>query len=285
MNNVTNALTLSLIQTGLCIGSIIVVGVVIAVINKLFYRLVGSNSYKVCIATGFIGTPIHELGHALMCVIFGHKVVEIKLFDPSPDDGAIGYVKHTYNKKNFYQRMGNFFIGVGPIILGSAVLVGLLRLLLPATFDNTLGVFNSLDAVSLKLMMITMEHSIINFFRGLFSISSLSSWQFWVYFLLASAISLHMKLSGPDIKHGLSGLFFCLLICFSVPFIIGLISTSFFGKYIGFMYSWQSIVISVYALAVAFSCITLVLAFFLKYGVKGGQKLIGLLKKIPLPGK
>ena len=37
---------------------------------------------------GWLGTIIHELGHALFCLIFRHKITEMKLFDPGPETGT-----------------------------------------------------------------------------------------------------------------------------------------------------------------------------------------------------
>jgi hypothetical protein len=39
----------------------------------------------------WLGTPIHELGHALFCVIFMHRIVEIEFFKPDPLTGTLGY--------------------------------------------------------------------------------------------------------------------------------------------------------------------------------------------------
>ena len=116
-----------LLQLVVIFGLIFIFGFTIAAINKRFYYNLGDKSHIVCIATGFIGTPIHELSHALMCIIFGHKINEIKLFTPSCSDGLLGYVNHSYNSKNFYQRMGNFFIGIAPIVFGSCLLIAFLN--------------------------------------------------------------------------------------------------------------------------------------------------------------
>ena len=62
-----------LLQIGFFIGAVYLVGFLISLLNRLFYSLV-DHSQGVCYATGFIGTPIHELSHALMCVVFRHKI-------------------------------------------------------------------------------------------------------------------------------------------------------------------------------------------------------------------
>ena len=75
----------------------------------------------------WLGTPIHELGHALFCVIFRHRITKIEFFKPDPVSGTLGYVEHKWNRHNLWQVLGNFFIGVGPVILGCAVLFAVSR--------------------------------------------------------------------------------------------------------------------------------------------------------------
>ena len=68
----------------------------------------------------WLGTPVHELGHALFCLIFFHRIETIKFFEPDPVTGTLGYVTHTWSRKNPWQVLGNFFIGVGPVLLRGA---------------------------------------------------------------------------------------------------------------------------------------------------------------------
>ena len=41
---------------------------------------------------------------------------EIRLFQPDLETGVLGYVNHSYNKRNMYKVLGNYFIGVAPIV-------------------------------------------------------------------------------------------------------------------------------------------------------------------------
>lgn len=88
--------------------------------EKLSYQVMGKKIYLYGFA--WLGTAVHELGHALFAIIFRHKITEMVLFSPKAKDGSLGHVNHSYNKKSTYQRIGNFFIGIGPILLGSIVL-------------------------------------------------------------------------------------------------------------------------------------------------------------------
>jgi hypothetical protein len=84
----------------------------------------------------WLGTTIHEAGHALFAVIFRHKINKIKFFSPDPATGTLGYVDHSYNKKSLYQQVGNLFIGIGPIIMCCLVLYALSYLLFRIKLNN-----------------------------------------------------------------------------------------------------------------------------------------------------
>lgn len=101
---IVNILVAFLLQIIFTVGLIVLFGFLIAQCNKRFYANFGNYGLTVCYITGALGTPLHECAHALFCVIFGHKVVEIKLFQINSDDGMLGYVRHTYNKKNIYHN-------------------------------------------------------------------------------------------------------------------------------------------------------------------------------------
>ncbi|MFC6206503.1 hypothetical protein [Levilactobacillus tongjiangensis] len=97
---------------------------------------------------GFIGIFFHELSHLLTAVLFGHRIDRVRLLKrPHPDrvgadgqpDLALGYVNHTWNQRNWYQTIGNLFIGIAPIFGCAAVLLGLTALLIPSIFNGMLA--------------------------------------------------------------------------------------------------------------------------------------------------
>ena len=89
----------------------------------------------------------------------------------------LGYVNHSYNPKSFYQRIGNFFIGTGPIWFGIAVLCFVSWLLLPN------------------------EMNISNFF----SMNFWGRWQYYVWLYFALTIASHITLSPPDLVGATDG--------------------------------------------------------------------------------
>ncbi len=182
------------------LGFIFVSGKLISFCNARFYRNFGERGRAVCIATGFIGTPVHEASHALMCIVFRHKINEIKFFQPNSSDGTLGYVSHSYNPKSLYQRVGNLFIGIAPILVGSVILGGLLYLLLPEMYGDVLGQLKKTDFVSDFVQSFVY---IGKAFMDMFAYAV--TWQFWVFLAAGSFIGLHMTLSDADVKGAFSG--------------------------------------------------------------------------------
>ena len=117
------------------LGAIAICGLAVSLCRSLFLRMMGGGFGRgVVIATSMIGTPIHELGHAIMCVLFGHRITAMSLWQPASHDGNLGYVTHAYKKKNPYHILGNLFIAVGPVFSGMAVIILALRLGFPEIF-------------------------------------------------------------------------------------------------------------------------------------------------------
>ena len=97
--------------------------------ERMAVRAIGRKGYMVVF--GWLGSSVHELSHALMCKVFGHKVDHIQLFDLDPEGNRAGYVRHRYNTRSVYQKAGNFFIAVAPIFIGALVVYLAAMLLVP----------------------------------------------------------------------------------------------------------------------------------------------------------
>ncbi|EKA5635935.1 hypothetical protein OKZ62_001839 [Vibrio navarrensis] len=61
---------------------------------------------------GLFGIPLHEFAHLSAALLFGHKILRIKMFSWNSD----AYVEHAYNPKSAYQLIGNFFVAIAPFI-------------------------------------------------------------------------------------------------------------------------------------------------------------------------
>ncbi len=254
-----------LYQLVFTVGIIIAFGLIIAFCRRLFVMIVGYKGPAILLATGIVGTPIHELSHALMCLIFGHRITEIKLFTPGSSDGVLGYVNHSYNPRNLYHQIGNFFIGVAPIIGGSGALLLLLRFMVPETFSALVA---DLSTHSADLSFVNYFAMFGAVFKNIFTLANLSNVWWWIFILLAISISSHMELSPADIKGSLGG--FCLLTVIFVlmDVVLYIINPALLSGVTGAITSVSVYIAGFLAISGVFSLALVALAFILRLFIR-----------------
>ena len=164
--------------------------------QRAYFHSVG---WKGILWTGWLGTPVHELGHLLFAVLFGHQIRSVRWFAPNESTGELGSVEHAYNPASLYQRIGNFFIGAAPMIVGSIAL-GLLA-------------YYMLPGGSWLLKPIPFSFAALNavlgigkwLFIGFISIFSFTSISFWIFVYLTFCIASHLAPSKADQRQMWSG--------------------------------------------------------------------------------
>ena len=247
----------ALIQIAVFIGAIYVVGFLISLINRLFYFLTG-DSKVILYGTGFFGTPIHELSHALFCLIFMHKIEEISLFQIDEESGTLGYVTHSWNKKNIYALIGNFFIGVAPILVGTSLLILLMFLIIPNTF---FGINDALAVVAKDLdysqIPATIWNCVLIFFKGA------GDWRWWLYLIPVILIALHMNLSKADLKGTLIAIPFLAAIIILLNVIFGFWITSAYPGFLNIMAYGEVYLGVILLMSLAFAILSLSLALLI----------------------
>lgn len=248
-----------LLQIVFTFGIIVLFGFLIALCNKGFYANFGKYGRAVCYITGAIGTPVHECAHALFCLIFRHKITEIRLFQINSADGTLGYVNHSYNKKNIYQRIGNFFIGIAPIIFISAILYLLAWLLLPNFVEEISGSMQVNDFISNIGKVFTDLFGVIASFFGY-----CLNWQWWLFVIVGIFLALHMTLSKADIKGALSGTLFLLITVLLVDIILGLINSNLLVDFTRGVLQVGSYLLCILVLALIISVLALIVSLIFR---------------------
>ncbi|MGF1715952.1 hypothetical protein L4D08_13810 [Photobacterium chitinilyticum] len=173
-------------------------------------KLAQYGKYRLRYLTAFIGTPVHEISHALLCVLARHKIHEIKLLQLN-GNSQLGYVHHSYNPKSLYQQCGRFFIGSAPIFGGLLTMAIVSKIVYPHyDFDHLVGSNqNQLLAISnisdyLVIFMQNIRHS-FGLYVELFDQGSL---KFIVWFFAMASIVCHISPSAADMKGAASGALF-----------------------------------------------------------------------------
>lgn len=268
INLLLTVFKISLIEMLYLTGLILVAGLVLGFFERLSNTFMQrSLGWKGILITAWLGTPVHELGHAFMCLVFNHKIRDMKLLNTRYENGVLGYVEHSYDQNSLYERIGNIFIGLGPIFSGTASLILGLYFLLPhsfAAFKKYLvhGINNDKIDSNLVNSLLKAGGALL---KSIFTISNLSSINFWIFIIIAICVSSHIALSKPDIKGAEDGL----ITLFVLIFIINLalryfsISTANYmiqlGRYNAHLIAFLMIalIFSAFTLAVSFLCYTL----------------------------
>jgi hypothetical protein len=212
----------TLTQLFVLIGPLIVLAVVMNFIARknenLSYEVLGQKIYLYVF--GWLGTAVHELGHAIFAIIFAHKISELKLFTPGSGK-SLGHVKHSYSKGNPYQTLGNFFIGIGPILLGAALLwmatwllfnLNVFNLAAKYEVNITHRLFTSFSLV--KELTADIYSSILDIYHVIITDHGDYWWKVvlfaWIFYSIGSSVTL----SSSDIKGAFSGFIYFVFLLF-----------------------------------------------------------------------
>ncbi|WP_038299052.1 hypothetical protein [Metaclostridioides mangenotii] len=267
----------SIVNVILLIITFLAFGFVFSIIerknNKFIYSTFGRSGL---IVTGAIGTIIHELSHLIMCLIFRHHIKEVKLFRPieSEYDGVLGYVSHTYKKNSLYQKLGNFFIGIAPLIGGTLSIILIFRLFLPESFSAIINILSletyiaNIESFNFIGFINSLLKDIYISFTFVFQGNNLISLKFIIFIFLMYSISSHMSLSYSDFKNSLSGLGVLIAIVFIgsiVSYLLGAGESSIVDMII----EYNIIVILLMMLGLFFSFVTLIISYILSTIIKG----------------
>ena len=177
-------------------------------VARLSVRFWGRNLFLY--GFSWLGTSIHELSHAFFALVFGHRITEIVLFEPNKDGSSLGHVNHTYNKRSIYNKIGNFFIGIGPVVTSGIVLFFATFIIFnhnitqQSSFRISTEIFTSFSF--LKQDAIAIKNSFFSFYNVVFSQNSTTWWKVILYFYILYSIGSSMTLSSSDIASSISGL-------------------------------------------------------------------------------
>ncbi len=227
-------------QLFVLLGPLLVLALIMNFIARknetLSYKVLGQKIYLYVF--GWLGTSVHEFGHAIFAIIFAHKVSEIKLFKPTSGK-SLGQVKHSYTKGNPYQTIGNFFIGIGPILLGTLLLWLVTWFLFGLNIFQIAEKHNVVFTSKLFQSFTALKNAALNIGQGVwetfrFILANSNWWKLALFFYLFYAIGSSISLSSSDIKGAFRGFVYFAALLFFVniatiwngDFISGFFSTS-----------------------------------------------------------
>ena len=197
---VTQAVMMMALFLGPLVGFAVVIHWLERVTQK---RLAERFGWGAVLWTGWLGTPIHELSHVAMCILFRHRIDDVSLFEPDFESGRLGYVKHSFRRGSWFEEIGNLFIGGAPLMGGSIVLAILLWMFYPEAARAAVA---PADEVSGSTgLLVPTWHAAYQVASEILSVKSLTTVRFWVFLYLVLCVGSHMAPSGTDYRGAFRG--------------------------------------------------------------------------------
>lgn len=236
--------------------------------DKNIYYLQNGLGRKGIIITGIIGVTIHELSHYIACKIFLHDVEKVELFriSKSKSDGVLGRVVHSREKGNIYKMIGDFFIGVAPIIIGSFLVYILINIYLGSEFrifnmivniDESIEMINNLEII--KFFMHIIMAGINTLFLILNSPSLVSIKGIIILFAIYS-ICIHLSLSKADIENSKSAIPIVTFIILISSVVFGMLGINFNGIFIRLITYMFSIMATCIIISIPVTALSMLIA-------------------------
>ena len=243
------------------LGVPVICGLAVGLCHRLMCLLLGRGFGRgIILTTSIIGTPIHELGHAIMCLLFFHKIDRMVLWQPSSKDGTLGFVTHRYRPKNLYHRLGNIFIGLGPIFSG----LGIMTLCMVICFPATMGAYTTAATglVNGNAGFLSLLEEGVGMIPRLFSELSQGEIPLWgriVGIIVMLAVSLHISLSAADIRGSLNGIPVYLVLTLAVTVIVSLLGESAMNSTVAGLRMFSAATFALFMLVFVLALVQLVL--------------------------
>jgi hypothetical protein len=200
-------------QVVLGFGLIAVLGLALSLTQRWIflnlYRAIGLKG--VVTWTGWLGTPIHELSHWLVAKCTFIHVTELKLYEPDPDDGVLGYVRYRVPQlrwQELHKVVGTFLMGVAPLFGGALVLMLALHLLSSdsrALLDEAGRFAQLVEHAQMPEVTQGFISLVKATYGAVFSTGPLS-WRPWVFLYIGMCVGAHLAPSRADLQGGFVGL-------------------------------------------------------------------------------
>ncbi|KHD38564.1 membrane protein [Clostridium acetobutylicum] len=157
---------------------------------------------KAVMVMGAVGSTFHQLLHAGMAILFAHKIEDISLIKEPDKNNTLGYVKCFKKGENFYQRMGDFFIGLMPFLCGIVIMLLMMKFTIPTIFNDDIKIVCK-DANSITLDFDTLNgfiNSNVDLLKDFFCVSTVRNKHLYIFLLLSIYIGLSMSPDRGDIR-------------------------------------------------------------------------------------
>lgn len=213
----------------LFIAVLLIPTITIAVWDRFMHRM-SVNTRRVYRLSGLIGVPIHELAHALVCIVFGMRITRISFYQANQASGTMGFVDFRYSPYSLGHALGLALQGIAPLLAGAAIVALLIGSFnaVERPADGALPLLGWIAAV----VESTLDSLLREASSGLLGV---------LIALFVLIVSMHAIPSLADIVTGLRGLIMLIVFMSAVVLAFELFGTyeSQIGERFGNMVAWS----------------------------------------------
>lgn len=206
-------------QVVLGFGFMALVSVLLSLTQRwIFQRLYQAIGLKGVVTwTGWLGTPIHELSHYVVGKLFFIEITALKLYEPDPDNGVLGYVRYRIPQMRWaelHKVVGTFLMGVAPIFGGALFLLCALALTVKdphAMFAEGQRFARLVEARPADEVLRGFVTLVKTVYASIFA-QGAASWRPWVFLYVAMCVGSHLAPSRADLQGGFWGFIVLLVV-------------------------------------------------------------------------
>ena len=178
---------------------------------------------------GWLGTFVHEAGHAIAAMLFGRQVTDFHVLRHGPyarQQGAIAVVREEGNP---IKKIGAFFIGIAPILFGTLMIYAALLILFDQELRRFLADLRATTSAGDPardfddMIRQTLAYS-LGLLAFVFQPAHWLDWRFYLFLYIAFSIGSSIHLSPEDITYSRGG--FVVLVIFWLAFNIVALASS-----------------------------------------------------------
>jgi hypothetical protein len=234
-----------------CFPSVLI-GLIVWACRSLYCFFVGNQSgYRLIKAASVLSTPMREVGHAMMAVLFWHRIEDVQLLNIGDPDGEFGFVEHSYNPRNPVALLGNFFYAMGPVVLGllavSLIFLTCFHGVLPAYFDEIRALGDAGAGVGEYLK------AAFSFIPKMFTLGEAAMWLRVIGCALLVFLCLGIYVSPLELMEAASGIAILVGLVMAASGVMMLFDDRVMRIAIGGLRSFSTVVIALFLVVLVFS--------------------------------
>ncbi len=237
----------------------LVLGVAVYFCNRAFCSLVGYRRGRpILFFLHAILTPIREFAHLVACMVTFHHVHDFRLLNLRDPEGELGFVEHSYNRKNPIAVFGNYLFAVLPAAFG-------LFLAMVVVLTCFRGAFGGLSAsvsalVESEAGLGAYLKLAIDFLPAMFRDAASGVFSRIVGSLLLLLLSLGVFVSLDDLYGGISGFLLYAVVAFVFAGVTALFDARARRLILGSFRTFATGLAALYLVVLIFALAMLVLA-------------------------